>query len=149
MMLPEEGYLLRIFIGESDRHGGKLLYEWIVLKAREEGLAGATVMRGMMGFGAHSRLHTFKIERLSQDLPIIVEIVDTREKLDSFWPSSTKRSKKAWPPWKRSRFIFIEVGSRQMHTEVCSSWDSDGVAAGPPHMAVSPPHCSLHRRQLN
>ena len=84
MMLPEEGYLLRIFIGESDRHDGKLLYEWIVLKARESGLAGATVLRGMMGFGAHSRLHTFKIERLSQDLPIIIEIVDTREKLESF-----------------------------------------------------------------
>ena len=84
MMLPSEGYLLRIFIGESDRRDGKLLYEWIVLKAREAGLAGATVMRGMMGFGAHSRLHTFKIERLSQDLPIIVEIVDTREKLEKF-----------------------------------------------------------------
>lgn len=84
MMLPETGCLLRIFIGESDRHDGQLLYEWIVLKAREEGLAGATVMRGMMGFGAHSRLHTFKIERLSQDLPIIVEVVDTREKLEKF-----------------------------------------------------------------
>lgn len=84
MMLPEEGYLLRIFIGESDRHDGKLLYEWIVQKARERGLAGATVMRGMMGFGAHSRMHTFKIERLSQDLPVIVEIVDTREKLEKF-----------------------------------------------------------------
>jgi PII-like signaling protein len=83
-MLPEEGYLLRIFIGESDRHDGKLLYEWIVTKAREAGLAGATVMRGMMGFGAHSRLHTFKIERLSQDLPVIIEIVDTRAKLESF-----------------------------------------------------------------
>jgi len=84
MMLPSEGYLLRIFIGESDLHDSQLLYEWLVLKAREEGLAGATVMRGMMGFGAHSRLHTFKIERLSQDLPIIVEIVDTREKLEKF-----------------------------------------------------------------
>jgi PII-like signaling protein len=84
MMLPSEGYLLRIFIGESDRHDGKLLYEWLVLKAREEGLAGATVIRGMMGYGAHSRLHTFKIERLSQDLPIIVEIVDTRDKLEKF-----------------------------------------------------------------
>jgi PII-like signaling protein len=84
MMLPEEAYLLRIFIGESDRHDGKLLYEWIVQKARAEGLAGATVMRGMMGFGAHSRMHTFKIERLSQDLPVIVEIVDTREKLEQF-----------------------------------------------------------------
>jgi PII-like signaling protein len=84
MMLPSEGYLLRIFIGESDRHDGKLLYEWLVLKAREQGLAGATVMRGMMGFGDYSRLHTFKIERLSQDLYIIVEIVDTREKLEKF-----------------------------------------------------------------
>src|SRR5438128_11763662 len=84
MMLPAEGYLLRIFIGESDRHDGKLLYEWIVLKAREEGLAGATVMRGMMGFGAHSRMHTFKIERRSQDLPIIIEIAYTRETLEKF-----------------------------------------------------------------
>ena len=84
MTLSEDGYLLRIFIGESDRHGGKLLYEWIVLQARECGLAGATVLRGMMGYGAHSRLHTFKIERLSEDLPIIVEVVDTKEKLESF-----------------------------------------------------------------
>jgi len=84
MVLPEEGCLLRIFIGESDKHEGKLLYEWLVLKARELGLAGATVLRGMVGFGAHSRLHTFKIERLSEDLPIIVEIVDTREKLEKF-----------------------------------------------------------------
>src|SRR5438477_11514003 len=84
MMLSTEGYLLRVFIGESDRHDGKLLHEWIVMKAREEGLAGATVMRGMMGFGAHSRMHTFKIERLSQDLAIIIEIVDTREKLEKF-----------------------------------------------------------------
>ena len=84
MMIPREGYLLRIFIGESDKHEGKPLYEWIVLKAREHGLAGATVLRGMMGFGAHSRLHTFKVERLSVDLPIVVEIVDTREKLEAF-----------------------------------------------------------------
>ena len=84
MMLPEEGYLLRIFIGESDRHQGQLLYEWNVGKAREEGLAGATVLRAMLGFGAHSRLHTFKIERLSQDLPIVIEMVDTRDKLEKF-----------------------------------------------------------------
>jgi hypothetical protein len=84
MTLPEEGYLLRIFIGESDKKDGKLLYEWLVMKAREEHLAGATVLRGMMGFGAHSRIHTFKIERLSEDLPIIIEIVDTREKLEAF-----------------------------------------------------------------
>lgn len=84
MVLPEEGCLLRIFIGESDRHDGKPLYEWLVLQARARGLAGATVLRGMMGFGAHSRIHTFKIERLSEDLPIIIEIVDTREKLENF-----------------------------------------------------------------
>jgi PII-like signaling protein len=84
VILPAEGYLLRIFIGESDKYKGQPLYEWIVLKAREQGLAGATVSRGMMGFGAHSRMHTFKIERLSEDLPIIVELVDTREKLENF-----------------------------------------------------------------
>ena len=84
MTLPESGSLLRIFIGESDRHEGKPLYEWLVMRAREEGLAGATVLRGVMGFGAHSRLHTFKVERLSEDLPIIVEIVDTAEKLERF-----------------------------------------------------------------
>jgi uncharacterized protein len=84
MVLPQEGCLLRIFVGESDRRNGKPLYESLVLEAREHGLAGATVLRGMMGYGAHSRLHTFKIERLSEDLPIIIEIVDTREKLERF-----------------------------------------------------------------
>ncbi|MGE5139674.1 MAG: DUF190 domain-containing protein [Rudaea sp.] len=84
MTLSEEGYLLRIFIGKSDKHAGKPLYEWLVMKAREQGLAGATVMRGLMGFGAHSRIHTFKIERLSEDLPIVVEIVDVRDKLETF-----------------------------------------------------------------
>ncbi len=84
MTLPEEGYLLRIFIGEADKHAGKPLYEWLLMQARARGLAGATVIRGLMGFGAHGRVHTFKIERLSEDLPIIVEIVDTREKLEEF-----------------------------------------------------------------
>ena len=84
-MIPEQGCLLRIFIGEKDKYSGKPLYEWIVVKAREEGLAGATVLRGMMGFGANSRvIHTFKIRRLSEDLPIIIELVDTREKLEHF-----------------------------------------------------------------
>jgi len=87
MVIPREGSLLRILIGESDRHEGKPLYEWLVLKAREQGLAGATVLRGMMGFGAHSRLHTFKIERLSLDLPIVIEIVDAREKVEAFLAS--------------------------------------------------------------
>ncbi len=86
MMLPEEGQLLRVFVGESDRHDGRPLYEWLVHKAREQGLAGATVLRGIEGFGAHSRLHTAKILRLSEDLPIVVEIVDTAEKIEAFLP---------------------------------------------------------------
>ena len=83
-MIAKQGYLLRIMIGESDRREGKPLYEWIVLKAKEEGLAVATVFRGMMGFGASSRIHTAKILRLSEDLPILIEIVDVREKLETF-----------------------------------------------------------------
>ncbi|HEX2932169.1 MAG TPA: DUF190 domain-containing protein [Candidatus Binatia bacterium] len=86
MTLPREGSLLRLFIGESDRHGGMLLYEWIVRAARERGLAGATVLRGVEGFGARSRVRTAKILELSVDLPIIVEIVDTLEKIDAFLP---------------------------------------------------------------
>jgi PII-like signaling protein len=86
MTLPSEGTLLRIFIGESDRHGGMLLYEWIVRRARESGLAGATVLRGMEGFGARSRVRTAKILELSTDLPIVVEIVDTAEKIEAFLP---------------------------------------------------------------
>lgn len=86
MVLPEEGHLLRIFIGESDRHGGTLLYEWIIQQAHEHGLAGGTVLRGIAGFGAHSRVHTARILRLSEDLPIVVEIVDTLEKIEAFLP---------------------------------------------------------------
>jgi PII-like signaling protein len=87
MTIPREGCLLRIFVGESDRHEGKPLYEWLVLRAREAGLAGATVLRGIEGFGAHSRLHTAKILRLSEDLPIVVEIVDSRERIEAFMPA--------------------------------------------------------------
>jgi len=86
MKIPNEGYLLRVFLGESDRWHGKPLYEAIVLKARELHLAGATVVRGPMGFGAHSRLHTTKVLQLSEDLPIIVEIVDAKEKIDELMP---------------------------------------------------------------
>lgn len=86
MILPREGHLLRIFIGENDRHDNRPLYEWLVVKAREMGLAGATVIRGVEGFGAKSRLHTAKILRLSTDLPIVVEIVDTKDKIEAFLP---------------------------------------------------------------
>jgi PII-like signaling protein len=86
MMLPRDAVLLRVFFGEDDKFEGKPLYEAIVLKAREMQLAGTTVLRGAVGFGHSSRIHTTKILRLSQDLPIVVEIVDTREKIDSFLP---------------------------------------------------------------
>jgi len=84
MEIPEEGYLLRIIIGESNRYKGKHLYEWIVIKARECGIAGATVVRGMMGYGANSRIKTTSILCLSEDLPIIIELVDTRRMLEEF-----------------------------------------------------------------
>jgi PII-like signaling protein len=86
MKIPQDGFLLRIFIGESDRWQGRPLYEAIVMKARELHLAGATVLRGPMGFGAKSRLHTTKILRLSEDLPMIIEIVDAKEKIDELMP---------------------------------------------------------------
>lgn len=86
MHLPEDAILLRIFIGESDRYQHQPLYEAIVLKAREMALAGATVLRGPMGFGKSSHLHTAKILRLSMDLPIVIEIVDVEEKINAFLP---------------------------------------------------------------
>jgi PII-like signaling protein len=86
MNLPQDAMLLRIFIGESDRWKHQPLYEAIVMKAREAHLAGATVVRGVMGFGKSSRVHTAKILRLSMDLPLIIEIVDTEEKLNAFLP---------------------------------------------------------------
>jgi hypothetical protein len=86
MKISEEGQLLRIFIGESDRWQGKPLYEAIVLKAREMGIAGATMLRGLMGFGAASRIHTAKILRLSEDMPIVIEIVDSADKIDALLP---------------------------------------------------------------
>jgi len=85
-MAIEDGYLLRVFVGESDRAGHHPLYEAIVLKAREHGLAGATVLRGLMGYGKNSVLHTAKILRLSDDLPMVVELVDNLEKIESFLP---------------------------------------------------------------
>jgi uncharacterized protein len=87
MEIPTDAFLLRIFIGESDKWQGSPLFEAIVLKARELQLAGATVIRGSMGFGKSSRLHTAKITRLSFDLPILIEIVDSEEKINAFLPS--------------------------------------------------------------
>jgi len=86
MKLEGEGLLLRVFVGENDRWHGRPLYEAIVTRSREAGLAGATVLRGLMGFGAKSRIHTAKILRLSEDLPIVVELVDTAEKIEKILP---------------------------------------------------------------
>ena len=84
MELPSEGCQLRIIVGEGARHEGKHLYEWIVIKARECGIAGATVTRGMMGYGAGSRIKTSSILCLSDDLPVIIELIDTKRMLEEF-----------------------------------------------------------------
>ena len=103
--LPSEAELLRVFIGESDHYGGKPLYEAIVLEARKEGMAGATVLRGLMGFGAHSRLHTAKVLRLSEDLPIVVEIVDTSEKIAQLLPKLDEMIEEGLVTLERIRVI--------------------------------------------
>ena len=90
MKMEGEGQLVRIFIGESDHWEGRPLYEAIVLAAREHGLAGATVLRGLAGFGANSRIHTIKVLRLSEDLPIVIEIVDRPDRIASFLPTLDK-----------------------------------------------------------
>ncbi|MCI5132972.1 MAG: DUF190 domain-containing protein [Candidatus Electrothrix sp. EH2] len=84
MELSAQGYLLRIIIGEAARHQGKHLYEWIIIKAREQGIAGATAVRGMMGYGASSRIKSSSLLCLSEDLPVVLELIDTREKLEDF-----------------------------------------------------------------
>jgi PII-like signaling protein len=86
MKLPSESLLLRIFIGETDKYEGRPLYKAIVEKARQRGMAGATVMRGILGFGANSRIHTSQILRLSEDLPLVIEIVDSEERINAFLP---------------------------------------------------------------
>lgn len=90
MNLPSEGELLRIFVGETDRYRHRPLHEVIVEEARRRGMAGATVLRGTLGFGAHSRIHTAKILRLSEDLPMVIEIVDTAERIEAFLPDLDK-----------------------------------------------------------
>ena len=108
--LPSEAELLRIFIGESDRYEGRPLYEAIVHVARQHGMAGATVLRGLMGFGAHSRLHTAKILRLSEDLPIVVEIVDSPEKIAELLPEFDKMIDEGLVTLERVRVIAYRHG---------------------------------------
>ena len=105
MQIPHDAVLLRIFIGESDRWQHRPLYEAIVLKAREMHLAGATVLRGPMGFGKSSRLHTAKILRLSMDLPLVIEIVDSEEKIQQFLPSLDQMMKGGLVTLEKARVI--------------------------------------------
>lgn len=112
MVLPQEGHLLRIFIGESDKCEGMPLYEWIVKRARGAGLAGSTVIRGLEGFGAHSRIHTSKILRLSEDLPIVIEIVDTLKKIEEFMPVIDEAVKEGLATLEKVQIRFYRSGER-------------------------------------
>ncbi len=105
MKLPEEAELLRIFIGESDRYNGKPLYEAIVEEARRQCLGGATVFRGLLGYGAHSRMHTAKLLRLSEDLPIVIEIVDSTEKIEAFLPDLDNMMEEGLVTVERARVL--------------------------------------------
>src|SRR5438105_2064016 len=111
MQIPHEAMLLRIFVGESDRWEHKPLYEAIVLKARELHLAGATVLRGAMGFGKSSRLHTAKILRLSMDLPVVIEIVDSEEKVRAFLPTLDPMLKGGMVTLEKVNVIEYRAGS--------------------------------------
>lgn len=113
MELPHDCVLLRIFIGESDRHGHKPLHEAIVLKARELHLAGATVLRGAMGFGKSSRVHTSKILSLSEDLPLIIEIVDSEEKINAFLPVLDGMMSGGLITLEKARVIYYRTGESQ------------------------------------
>jgi uncharacterized protein len=115
MNLPGEATLLRIFLGESDRWKHQPLYEAIVLKAREMHLAGATVLRGPMGFGKSSRLHTAKILRLSMDLPVVIEIVDAEEKIQSFLPTLDEMMKGGLVTLEKVKVIHYRADESSAH----------------------------------
>src|SRR5271165_7680296 len=112
MDILEESLLLRIFIGESDRWQHKPLYEAIVLRARELHIAGATVLRGSMGYGKTSRLHTTKILRLSDDLPLIIEIVDSEEKINAFLPELDKMIGGGLVTLEKARVLHYRTGQK-------------------------------------
>src|SRR6266480_4816548 len=112
MEIPHEAVLLRIFIGESDRWHHQPLYEAIVLKARETYLAGATVLRGPMGFGKSSRLHTAKVLQLSMDLPLVIEIVDSEEKINAFLPALDEMMQGGLVTLEKVRVIHYRANER-------------------------------------
>jgi PII-like signaling protein len=111
MKIPTEGKLLRIFIGEADQWNGKPLYEEIVLLARKEGMAGATAIKGFMGFGCKSHLHTAKILRLSEDLPVIVEIVDSEDKINGFLPKLDEAVKEGLITLEKAHVVMYRANS--------------------------------------
>jgi PII-like signaling protein len=110
MKLPDEGELLRIFIGETDKYKGKPLYEAIVMKARELNLAGATVFRGIMGYGATSRIHSFKVLRLSEDMPVLIEIVDIKDNISKLIPFLDETVKEGLITMEKVRIIKYRHG---------------------------------------
>ena len=113
MKLPEEAELLRIFIGESDRYDGMPLFEAIVKEARGQNLGGATVFRGLMGYGAHSRVHTAKVLRLSEDLPIVIEIVDSPEKIEAFLPDLDRMMVEGLVTVERAKVLIYRPGKEK------------------------------------
>jgi len=110
MKLPDEGELLRIFIGETDKFKGKPLYEAIVMKARELNLAGATVFRGIMGYGATTRIHSIKLLRLSEDMPVMIEIVDTKDNINKLLPFLDETVKEGLITMEKVRIIKYRHG---------------------------------------
>jgi uncharacterized protein len=113
MKLEGEGKLLRIFIGESDKHGRKPLYQAIVEMLRQEGLAGATVLRGIEGFGANSHLHTARILRLSEDLPVVIEVADTAERIEAVMPRLDEMVKEGLVTLERVQVVAYRAQARQ------------------------------------
>ncbi len=113
MKEPSEAELLRIFIGETDKHEGRPLYEAIVHEARKRGLAGATVLRGTLGFGANSRIHTAKILQLSEDLPMVIEIVDEPGKIAAFLPTLERMIKEGLVTLERVRVLVYRGNDRE------------------------------------
>ena len=110
--LPSESVLLRIFIGESDKLDGRPLYQVIVEEARSRGMAGATVLRGCLGFGANSRIHTSRVLRLSQDLPMVVEIIDEEDKINAFLPQLDRMIGEGLVTLEKAKVIFYRHDSR-------------------------------------
>lgn len=112
MEQPEEGSVLRIYINENDRCERKLLCEWLIATARDNGIAGATVLRGMMGFGARGKIHSFEIRKLTQDLPMVLEFVDQQDKLESFLALVSNRIEQGLVTLQRADIHFYRPGSK-------------------------------------